>query len=159
MTARNGGDTTGRVIREQSVERHERLVELVDAVAIRRALSGCPSAIEALTALEREVVIAVADIDGLDRQVTARGLGLSKGGLDWAIVRQRRRVDELTRDLLAASMLRPAGDLVAAVAAEDPNAVAAVLLGRDLQRLAALCVVLASMVADAERDGRERIAG
>lgn len=153
MAARTGGETTGRVARELAAERHEKAVHLVDGEAIRRALSGCPTA---LTELERGVVITIADTDGLDREITAQGLGMSRGALDWAILRRRQRVPALTRDLMAAALLRPAGDLVGAVRDADAEAVAGVLSGLDRQRLAALCVVLASLVLDAELGGRER---
>ena len=142
------GELTGRVARELATERHERLVELVDAVTIRRALSGCPSVLEAMTDLERELVVAIADIDGLDREITARGLGISKGALEWTITRRRRRVEALTRDLWAASALRPAAELIAAVGAGDAGAVASLLRPLDPQRFAALAVVLAAAVAD-----------
>lgn len=153
MSGRTGGETTGRVARELAAERHEKAVHLVDGEAIRRALSGCPTA---LTELERGVVITIADTDGLDREITAQGLGMSRGTLDWAILRRRQRVPVLTRDLLAAALLRPAGDLVDAVRDADADAVAGVLSGLDRQRLAALRVVLASLVLDAELGGRER---
>lgn len=146
MTGRTGGATTGRVARELAVERHERAVELIDVEAIRRALAGSPVA---LTALERDVVITIADLDGLDRQITARGLGLSLNAVEYAITRRRRRVPSLTRDLWAAVMLRPASALVDAVRAGDAEAVAAVLAGLDAQGFAALSVVLAAAVSDA----------
>lgn len=81
MSGRVGGQTTGRVARELAAEQQERLVELVDAVAIRRALSGCPSALGAMTHLEREVVIAIADTYGGDLEITAAGLGITRGSL------------------------------------------------------------------------------
>ena len=149
MTGRPG-EATRAVKRALAVRRHERAVHLVDGAAIRRALSGCPSAIKAMTDLEREVVIAIADTDGIDREVTAAGLGISRSTLDWKITHQRRRAAALTRDLWAAAMLQPAADLVSAVRENDPGAVAEVLVGLDPQRLAALCVVLAARVADAE---------
>jgi hypothetical protein len=124
---------------------HERAMELVDVTAVLRALSGSPVA---LTELERDVVIVLADRDGISRQITAEGLGISKSGIDWAVTRQRRRVPALTRDLWAAAMIRPAADLVSAVRHNDPEAVAEVLLGLDRQRLAALAVVLAAAVTD-----------
>lgn len=146
MTDRTGGATTGRVARELAVERHERAVELIDAEAIRRALSGSPAG---LTALERDVVITIADLDGLDRRITAAGLGVSLNALEYAILRRRQRVPELTRDLWAAVMLRPAALLVDAVRAGDADGVAAVLAGLDAQGFAALAVVLAAAVSDA----------
>ncbi len=147
MTGRPG-ELTGRVARELATARHERQVELVDAVTIRRALSGCPSVLDAMTDLERDLVVAIADIDGLDREISARGLGISKGALEWTIIRRRRRVAALTRDLWAAAALRPAADLVGAVGSGDGEAVASLLTGLDSQRLAALAVVLAAAVAD-----------
>lgn len=141
------GEATRAVKRALAEQGHERARHLIDAVAIAKALEGSPVA---LTELERDAVIVIADTDGIDREITAAGLGISRSGLDWAIIRQRRRVPALTRDLWAAVMLRPAADLVSAVRAHDPDAVASVLLGLDRQRLAALAVVLASMLADAD---------
>ncbi len=155
MTARNGVDTSARVRREQAVERHERAVHLLDVEAMLRVLSGSPTF---LTAVEREAVIVLADRDGIDRQVVATGLGVQRSTLGDLIEVRRRRLPRITRDLWAAVMLRPARDLVDAVTVEDPAAVAGVLVGPDVQHLAALCVVLASMVADAERDGRDPVA-
>lgn len=155
MSARNGGDTTGRVARELAAERHEHAVELIDAEAIRRALRGSPVA---LTALERDVVITIADLDGLDRQITAAGLGVTRDALDHMIKRRRPRAAALTRDLWAAVMLRPAADLVEAVRAGDAGAVAGVLVGLDRQRLAAMAVVLAAMAGGADATARERVA-
>lgn len=134
-------------------------MHLVDAEAIRRALLGSPVA---LTQLERGVVVAIADMDGLDREITARGLGISLDALKDRIRSRRRRVPVLQRELLAASMQGPADELVGAVAAGDADAVAGLLTGLDRQRFAALAVVLASMVADAGQgavaEGRERVA-
>lgn len=148
MSASAGGEATRRVKREEAAARQERLVELVDAVAIRRVLSGCPSAVEALTSLEREVVISIVDLLGADLEITAAGLGIGRKSLDLAVRRQRRRVAELTRDLMAAVMLRPAAELVEAVATGDADGVAGVLTGLDSQHLAALAVVLAAAVTD-----------
>lgn len=148
MSASAGGEATRRVKREEAAARQERLVELVDAVAIRRVLSGCPSAVEALTRLEREVVISIVDLLGADLEITAAGLGITRNSLDWAVRRQRRRVGELTRDLWAAVMLRPAAELVEAVAAGDGGAVERVLSPLSRQQFAALAVVLAAAVAD-----------
>jgi len=154
-----GGQTTGRMIRELARERHERVVHLVDVEAVRRALLGSPTA---LTELERGAVIALCDLYGLDVTITAAGLGVAPNTVDWTIRRNRKRLPGLTRDLMAAAMLRPAGELVEAVAAGDADAVAGLLTDLDRQRLAALAVVLASMVADGESgavsDGRERVA-
>lgn len=147
MTGRPG-EATGRLLREQARERHERAVELVDVEAVRRALTGCPSVLGAMTDLERELVVTIADVGGLSREITARGLGVSGGALDWAIKSRRRRVAALTRDLWAAAALRPAADLVDAVAAGDADAVASLLLGLDRQHLAALAVVLAAVVSE-----------
>ena len=138
------GEATGRLLREQARERHEQAVHLLDAEAIRRVLSGCPAW---LTELEREAVVTIADVGGLSREITARGLGVSEGALDWAITR-RRRVAALTRDLWAGAALRPAAELVGAVGAGDAGAVASLLCALDPQRLAALAVVLAAAVAD-----------
>lgn len=153
MSARPG-EATGRLLREQARERHEQAVHLLDAEAIRRVLSGCPAW---LTELERDAVVTIADVGGLSREITARGLGVSEGALDWAITR-RRRATALTRDLMAAAALRPAADLVEAVAARAAGAVARVLSGLDRQRPAALAVVLALMTADADPDSREPVA-
>ncbi len=143
-----GGELTGRVARELAAERQRRLVELVDAEAIRRALSGCPSVLAGMTQVERELVIAIADMDGFNHRITAEGLGLSPRGLADAMVTQRRRAGGLTRDLQAAVMLRPAAELVAAVAGSDADAVASVLSPLSLQQFAALAVVLAAAVSD-----------
>lgn len=140
------GETTGRIKREMALERHERAVHLVDGEVIRRALLGSPVA---MRELERGAVIAIADTDGIDRELTAAGLSMSRKSLDGAIVARRRQAAALTRDLWAASMLRPAENLVDAVRSGDPDAVAEVLLGLNRQRLAALAVVLAAQVADA----------
>lgn len=139
------GETTGRVKREIAVERHERAVHLVDGEAIRRALLGSPVA---LTELERGAVISIASMDGFDRELSAQGLGVSRNTLDSAIAHHRRRLPGLTRDLWAATALRPAGALVEAVASQDAGGVASVLCGLDRQRLAALAVVLAAAVTD-----------
>lgn len=155
MSANRGVETSARTRREQAVERHERAVHLLDVEAMLRVLSGSPTF---LTAVEREAVIVLADRDGLDRQIVADGLGVRRSTLGDLIEVRRRRLPRITRDLWAAVMLRPAGELVDAVASEDPDAVAAVLVGPDVQHLAALCVVLASMVADTERDGRDPVA-
>lgn len=141
------GETTGRVKRELAVEAHERAVHLIDLEAVRRVLSGIPAV---LTELERGAVIALCDAGGLDATVTAQGLGVAPSTVDWTIRRHRRRAAVLTRDLQAAVMLRPAAELV--------EAVAAVLTPLGQQQFAALAVVLASMVADAGPEGREQIA-
>lgn len=152
MTTRNGGDTTGRTKRDMAVERHERAVHLLDGEAIRRVLSGSPSF---LTLLEREAVFVLADTDGIDRETVAAGLGMTRGALADRIQTRRKQAARLTRDLWAAAMLRPAGDLVDAVRTDDPEAVAKVLLELDGQRLAVLCVVLAARVVDAEPAGAQ----
>lgn len=149
------GETTGRVKRELAVEAHERAVHLIDLEAVRRVLSGIPAV---LTELERGAVIALCDAGGLDATVTAQGLGIAPSTVDWTIRRHRRRAAVLTRDLQAAVMLRPAAELVEAVAAGDAEAVAGVLLPLGRQQFAALAVVLASMVADAGPEGREQVA-
>lgn len=149
------GETTGRIKRELAVEAHERAVHLIDLEAVRRVLSGIPAV---LTELERGAVIALCDAGGLDATVTAQGLGIAPSTVDWTIRRHRRRAAVLTRDLQAAVMLRPAAELVEAVAAGDAEAVAAVLCGLGRQQFAALAVVLASMVADAGPEGREQVA-
>lgn len=140
------GELTGRVARELAVERHERAMALLDGEAIRRVLSGAPTF---LTPLEREAVFVLADTDGIDRAAVAEGLGCSRGALDRQIWARRERAPQLTRDLWAAAMIRPA---------RDPDAVAGVLSGLDRQRPAALAVVLASMTADADPDSREPVA-
>lgn len=155
MSGRPGGETTGRIKRELAVEAHERAVHLIDLEAVRRVLSGIPAV---LTELERGAVIALCDAGGLDATVTAQGLGIAPSTVDWTIRRHRRRAAVLTRDLQAAVMLRPAAELVEAVAAGDAEAVAGVLLPLGRQQFAALAVVLASMVADADAEGREQIA-
>lgn len=155
MSARDGGSATGRIARELAVDRHEKAVHLLDVEAIRRVLSGSPAF---LTHAEREAVFVLADSDGIDRTIVADGLGMKRDAVDWAVLRRRKRASELTRDLQAAAMLRPAGELVEAVAAEDRDGVAAVLTGLSLQQFAALAVVLAARVVDAESGGREQVA-
>lgn len=145
MTGSAGGELTGRVARELAAERQQRAVHLLDGEAIRRALLGCPAV---LTELEREAVIAVCDVGQLDRELTAAGLGVSRRSLDDRIKTRRRRVPGLTRDLKAASALRPAAVLVAAVAGSDAAGVASVLSLLSLQQFAALAVVLAAAVSD-----------
>lgn len=113
---------------------------------IRRALLGDPVT---LTELERGAIVVLADEYGLDHQIVAEGLGRSKSTVDTAIIRRRERLPGLAADLLALTMTGPADDLVSAVAARDPDAVRDVLAGWDRQHLAALCVVLADLAADA----------
>lgn len=149
------GTASSRVRREKAIERHERAVHLLDVEAMLRVLSGSPTF---LTEVEREAVIVLADRDGLDRQIVADGLGVQRSTLGDLIEVRRRRLPRITRDLWAAVMLRPARELVDAVAGEDSGAVAGVLVPLDRQHLAALRVVLASMVADTERDGRDPVA-
>lgn len=139
------GETTGRIARELAAERHERAVHMLDATAMIRVLRGSPAI---LTELERDAVIVLADSDGVDRRIVAEGLGVKKNTLDRMILDRRRRVPVLTRDLQAAAMLRPAAELVAAVAGSDADAVASVLSGLSLQQFAALAVVLAAAVSD-----------
>lgn len=139
------GEATGRIARELAAERHERAVHMLDATAMIRVLRGSPAI---LTELEREAVIVLADSDGVDRRIVAEGLGVKKNTLDRMILDRRRRVGGLTRDLMAASALRPAAELVAAVAGSDAGGVAAVLSGLSLQQFAALAVVLAAVVSD-----------
>jgi hypothetical protein len=122
----------------------ERAVHLIDAEAIRQALLGTPVA---LTELEKGAVIAICDTDGLDREITARGLGLTHGAVDTAITRRRAAVPRLAADALAAAMGQPARDLTDAVAARDREAVADVLTGLDVLQLRALAVVLADMAS------------
>jgi hypothetical protein len=155
VSGRTGGATTGRIKREMALERHEQAVHLLDVEAMRRVLSGSPAF---LTHAEREAVFVLADSDGIDRHVVAAGLGMSRDALDWAVLRRRKRSSELDRDLQAAAAIRPAAELVDAVAAESPDAVAAVLTGLSPQQFAALCVVLAARVVDAETEGREQVA-
>lgn len=143
MTAEPGAATRDVTLALARAD-HERAVELVDVTAVLRALSGSPAV---LTALERDVVVVLPDRDGISRQIVAEGLGITRHSVDDAICRQRRRVPALTRDLWAAAMLRPAADLVSAVRANDPVAVARVLVGLDCQRLAALAVDLARLQA------------
>lgn len=119
-------------------------MHLVDGEAIRRALLGTPVA---LTALEQGAVISICDTNGLDREITARGLGMTRGGVDNAIVRAKRAAPARYADVLAAAMEQPAADLVAAVAARDAGAVGEVLAGLDVQQLRALAVVLADLAA------------
>lgn len=158
MSARPGGETTGRIKRELAVEAHERAVHLIDLEAVRRVLLGIPAV---LTELERGAVIALCDAGGLDATVTAQGLGVAPSTVDWTVRRHRKRAAALTRDLQAAAMLRPAAELVTAVAGSDAEAVASVLSSLSLQQFAALAVVLAAAVSDpsilpdagVERDG------
>lgn len=140
------GETTRRTIRDLARERHERVVHLLDATAIRRALLGDPVT---LTELERGAIVVLADEYGLDHQIVAEGLGRSKSAVDTAIIRRRERLPGLAADLLALTMTGPAEDLIAAVAVRDPDGVRDVLAGWDRQHLAALCVVLADMATDA----------
>ena len=149
------GETTGRIKRELATAAQERAVHLIDLEAVRRVLSGIPAV---LTELERGAVIALCDAGGLDATVTAQGLGIAPSTVDWTIRRHRRRAAVLTRDLQAAAMLRPAAELVSAVADSDADTVASVLSPLSLQQFAALAVVLASMVADAGPEGREQVA-
>ena len=139
------GETTGRIARELAAERHERAVHMLDATAMIRVLRGSPAI---LTELEREAVIVLADSDGVDRRIVAEGLGVKKNTLDRMILDRRRRVPVLTRDLQAAVMLRPAAELVSAVASGDADRVASVLSPLGLQQFAALAVVLAAAVSD-----------
>ncbi len=126
---------------------HEREVELIDATAIRRALSGCPVA---LTAMERGVVISIADTHGMDREVVAKGLGFrQRAGVDAAITRARRAVSDAEKNVLAAAAWDRAMELVEAVQDEDAQAVSAALCDLDRQGLAALAVVLADLVVRA----------
>ena len=123
---------------------NQRRVHLVDVEAVRRALLGDPAA---LTELEQGAVVALADLDGFDYTLTARGLGVSPRTLSDRVRARRRRVPALTRDLWAAVMLPAAQALVRAVRLDDADAVAAILTPLDRQRLAALAVVLADLVA------------
>lgn len=143
MTGRPG-ETTRRTIRDLARDRHERAVHLIDATAIRRALLSDPVT---LTELERGAIVVLADEYGLDHQIVAEGLGRSKSTVDTAIIRRRERLPGLAADLLALTMTGPAEDLIAAVAARDPDAVRDGLAGWDRQHLAALCVVLADVAA------------
>lgn len=144
MTGRPG-ELTGRVARDLAVQRHERAMALLDGEAIRRVLSGAPTF---LTLLEREAVFVLADTDGIDRATVAAGLEMKRDALDRQIWDRRARAPQLTRDLWAASALRPAAELIAAVGAGDAGAVASLLCALNPQRLAALAVVLAAAVAD-----------
>lgn len=144
MSARPG--EAGRAAaRELAAEANERAVHLVDVEAVRAALLGTPVA---LTELERGAVVALCDLGGFDVAITAAGLGVSVKRLGDRMRVRRRRVPALTRDLWAAVMLRPAADLVDAVASRDAEAVASALCGLNRQHLAALAVVLAAAVRD-----------
>ena len=145
MTARPG-ETTRRTIRDLARDRHERAVHLVDVEAVRLALLGVR---KALTELEAGAVVALCDVGGFDRELTAAGLGITRSSLDDRIAKRHRQLPGLAADLLVLTMTGPAGDLVAAVTARDPDAVRDVLTGWDRQHLAALAVVLADMAADA----------
>lgn len=147
------GSATREVIRALATQRHERAVHLIDLEAVRLALLGVPTV---LRELEAGAVVALCDLGGLDRELTARGLGVSRSCVDDRIAK-RRALPGLAADLLALTMTGPAADLVAAVAARDVDAVRGVLAGLDRQHLAALAIVLADLVApdafgDDERD-------
>ena len=123
-----------------------RAVHLIDAEAIRRALLGTPTA---LTELEREASITICDIEGLDRRVTARGLGIPRDTLTQTILRRRDQLPRFTTRLMAAAAVEPAEELVRAVDAADRDAVADVLHRLNRQGLYALAVVLADLVLEA----------
>lgn len=131
--------------RQETVTAHEQAVHLIDLEAVRKALLGVPVV---LTELEAGAVVALCDLGGLDYTITAQGLGISYAAFKDRIKTRRRRVGGLTRDLQAAVMLRPAADLVAAVASGDADRVASVLSPLGLQQFAALAVVLAAAVSD-----------
>jgi len=89
----------------------------------------------------------IADLDGLDREITAAGLGISRSSLDDRIAKRRRNLPGLAADLLALTMTGPAEDLVSAVAGRDADAARGALAGWDRQHLVALAVVLADIAA------------
>jgi hypothetical protein len=126
---------------------NERRAHLVDVEAVRRALLGVPGA---LTELERGAVISICDTDGMGREVTAEGLGVTRDNLDRLIKKRRRLAGFAYRAALAAGAREPALELVAAVRARDILAVAEILTERDTQGLYALAIVLADMVRDPE---------
>lgn len=131
--------------RQETVTAHEQAVHLIDLEAVRKALLGVPVV---LTELEAGAVVALCDLGGLDYTITAQGLGISYAAFKDRIKTRRRRAPGLTRDLMAASALRPAAELVSAVAGSDADAVASVLSSLSLQQFAALAVVLAAAVSD-----------
>lgn len=137
----NGRETAAA----EHVIENRRAVHLIDAVAIRNALLGSTVA---LTELERGAVIAICDLHGLDRDLTAAGLGTNREAVDKAIARRRRSAGYAYRAALAAGMREPALDLVDAVRERNVVAVAEVVTVLDTQGLYALAIVLADLVAD-----------
>ncbi len=125
---------------------NQRRAHLVDAEAVRRALLGDPVA---LTELERGATISICDTDGLDRSLTAQGLGITSDHLDKLIYRRRTRAVLAYKNALAAGMREPALDLVDAVRDRDVCAVAEILTGLQQQGLYALAIVLADMAGAA----------
>lgn len=128
----------GRPLRTE----HERAAHLVDVAAVRRALTGTPTA---LTKLEQGATIALCDVDGMDRELTGRSLGLAPKTVGRLIDRRRKAVDAAFKNALAAGMAEPAAGLVDAVRDRDAGAVADLLEGLSVQGLYALAVVLADM--------------
>lgn len=121
---------------------NERRVHLIDAESVRRALLGDPGA---LTELEQGAVVSIVDTDGFDRELTAAGLGITRGCLDKQIRRRRTLAGFAYRSALAAGKREAAADLIDAVRDRDVAAVAEVLTGLSTQGLYALAIVLADM--------------
>lgn len=128
---------------EQAREAHLEAVHLIDTVAIERALMGSPVA---LRELEQGAVIALADLHGLHREITAAGLGIGPDTLSKRIARARERLPAARLGVLAASLAFTARALVDAVHADDAESVERVLTRLDRQSLAALAVVLADRI-------------
>jgi hypothetical protein len=126
---------------------HKRAVHLVDGVTIRAALLGNEVA---LTELEHDAVISICDVDGMDRDLVRRGLGISRSTLDKAITARRTARPAAERQALATALIEPALDLLAAVRNWDAEAVADVLAqfaGMNLTGWHAFAIVLADMAS------------
>lgn len=130
---------------------HARAAHLVDGEAIRQALLGTPVA---LTALERGASITIADLDGLERTLVARGLRVTRCAVDVMISRRRRALPAARRDLLVTAAHHPAHALIDAVRGRDPDLVREILTGRDVEELHVLAIVLAALAGAAEGPDR-----
>jgi hypothetical protein len=126
----------------------KRAVHLVDAVAIRKALLGTPTA---LTEIEQGAAITICEVGGLSRDLTAQGLGLERSSIDQLMTRRRRELPAAEADALVAAMADRAQLLIAAVADRKRAAVAEVLQPMPVTELHALAIALADMLAAPER--------
>lgn len=127
---------------ERAIE-SERTVHLIDAEAIRKALLGDPGA---LTELEQGAAIVITDQWGLDRELTAAGLGVRGDSVKRAISRARSLAPARLRLLLAATAEESVQPVVDAVKARDAELIAEYLTDLDVLQLRALVIALADAV-------------